>query len=271
MMSMKRSHDPIYRLILELMARFGYVSVEEIIYGLGGQAQRICRRLDLLERAGFIKRFPSLTRPAEFFCLRAQGRRLCQLWGVSDTVADFVPSHYNALLQLHSRLIIKSYLGLRRLFGPDFQGWVSESTLRREGGDRIFDGEFFVDMRLHLQPAGEIMTERWRWGFELELSLKTPGQYEKQFDGLAWQVYDALRREQTIPALVFLCGSPPIFNRLLTHALRLPNEVGQCLFFFALAAEFFDRSADCPVVKVLRGQTTTIPAREMNAVKVALP
>jgi len=277
----------IYGLILELIARFGYVSADEISYALEINWPCARRRLDFLVKANIIKKFPSLTLPSDFFCLTVAGRQLCKKWGDSDEISDFTPGRYKALFQLHSRFIVKSYVAIRRLLGPDFLGWVSEEMLQREGesvvtnrnihGKRIFDGEIFLNTALHttvettpgmIQSRERAIIERWRCGFELELTLKSPGQYSKQFQGLAPQVYDGFRQEQLIQMVLFLYRSPAIFDRLFKYVTHPQNDYGQCIFYFSQTDDFFDHLGDCAVIKVLEGKYRSMPAREINQIKV---
>src|SRR5438105_10477508 len=62
-------HSQVYRGVMELLARFGYASIEEVRYGFHLNLQQAFNRLTYLEKAGLIKRFDSRTRPESFFCL----------------------------------------------------------------------------------------------------------------------------------------------------------------------------------------------------------
>ena len=117
-----------YRGILKLLGQFGYVSIEEVMYGFELPLQEAINRLSYLERAKFIVRFASKVKPESFFCLTPLGRQAVVAYRISDHFYEFHPSKYRLTLQNHDRMIIKAYLALKKVFKADFQGWVSEHS-----------------------------------------------------------------------------------------------------------------------------------------------
>src|SRR5664279_4811456 len=63
----------VYRRILEMVSRFGFISIEEVMYGFDFPAQKAKDRLKYLTRVGLLERFESFTVPRTFFCLSPMG------------------------------------------------------------------------------------------------------------------------------------------------------------------------------------------------------
>ena len=188
----RHKHSGVYREIMGLMSRFGYVSVREVMYGFQLNLGSALHRLSYLEKIKLIQWFPSLTIPVTFYCLTPQGRQAVRRFNISDELTHFIPSQYQPIAQEHHRAIIRVYLALQRLLGPRFLGWTTEQRLKAEGGinkeKRILDGELFLNVRKialqgpretrNMTPLGEPALEKWRCGIEVELSLKSPERYK---------------------------------------------------------------------------------------------
>src|SRR5882672_2891147 len=87
-------NGPVYRGIMKLLARFGYLSIQEVMYGFDLTIQTAINRLFYLKKAGFIQTFKSQTLPPEFYCLTRLGREVVEGNGLSDWIYHFVPSQY---------------------------------------------------------------------------------------------------------------------------------------------------------------------------------
>src|ERR1051325_8721874 len=135
--------------------------------------------------------------------MSADGRQGVRDFGISDAISNFMPSQYAWGTQRHHRMIIKVYFALRQVLGASFSSWASEDLLRSEeewrhqkdgGNVRVLDGVVYIQMKKFLyqqtaaggvEPTGEIERETWKCGIEVELSLKSPDRYEKQFRSLS--------------------------------------------------------------------------------------
>ncbi len=225
----------VYRGILELAARFGYLSIEEVEYLFGCGRVTSMNRLDYLtNRAKLLQKFDSFTRPSNFYCLTHLGRELVRKLALSDEIIHFVPSDYRLFYQNHHRQLIQCYIAVRKVFGSRFIGWVSESQLKKEyTKTRVVDGEFYLRGDPEKFSSGDIV-KCW---VELELSLKSPGRYRKQFSKLAEQVFDPFDKTQNIDRLYFLAGSLAIKERLKGYSSR--HDWGDCSIHFLWANEFF--------------------------------
>src|SRR5258708_4727034 len=115
----RNGNTQVYRGVLELMGRFGYVSLEEVMYGFGLNFREAFDRLNYLEKSGFIRRFESFTVPRWFYCLTALGVQVVRAYVISDEVHVFNPAHYSGFTQRHSRMLVLIYLALRKIFGED--------------------------------------------------------------------------------------------------------------------------------------------------------
>ncbi len=276
----------VYRWILELMSRFGYLSIDEIKYGFGLTPQVAIDRLKYLERAQFIQRFPSLTTPSTFFCLASQGRVVVKSHQLSDETHLFRPSDYRPFYQNHDRYLIRVYLALKKIFGENFQSWASERTLRQDSGvkkeedlfqgRRVFDGEFGLMMHqteFSRILAGQVkelgvIRELWRCGLEVELSLKSPARYRKQFQSLASSVYDPLFKKQIIPLILFLYSTNTIYDRLVKHVQENSSSYGRCLCVFGQVDRFLNELGNAPLIQFLGSEVQEITAKELNHIHV---
>lgn len=106
----------VYRGILEILSRFGFVSIEEVMYGFDLTEQKAKDRLKYLVEVGLLQRFESFTKPRTFFCLSKLGFQMAEAHGVSDEIVSFGPALYNALNQRHDRMLTRIYLALRKYF-----------------------------------------------------------------------------------------------------------------------------------------------------------
>src|SRR5258708_15789519 len=87
-------HGSVYRGLLELMGRFGYVSPEEVVYGFALSEQEARDRLKYLIRRGFVRPFDSLADPRTFYCLTKEGFATLRSYALSDEVHEFDPARY---------------------------------------------------------------------------------------------------------------------------------------------------------------------------------
>ena len=273
----------LYRKIVELLARFGYASIREVMYGWSLNLTSAVDRLRYLEKAGLIGRFPSHTVPASFFCLTPVGRQMARHFGISEEVAGFVPSKYQ--LVSHHLFIIKVHLGLRKLLGDRLLGWTSERTLKAEqeaqaavgNGKRVLDGELFLNVnktryKAHeggkMTPLGEPTLEKWRCGIEVELSLKSPERYKKQFKDLASRVYDGLLKEQHYRMVVFFYTTPTLRDCLARHLKSGRYTLGDCVFYLVQIDEFLERLGEASVERIIDSTGIQVSALDMGEIKV---
>jgi hypothetical protein len=279
-------HGEIYRGVLELLARFGYVSIRELMYGWGLEVIPAADRLKYLRRTGLITRFPSLTVPTSFYCLTPKGRSAVQQFGISDELSFFTPGRYQLVYQEHHRSIIRVFLALRRVFGSRFLGWASERTLRAEEGarqemsggqKRVLDGEFFADIEKArfkvgvdggLEPSGEAVREQWRCGLEVEISLKSPERYRKQFKELAHRVYDSLSGHQHYAMVMFFYNTRTLHDRLARHFKSGHYNFGSCIFYLAQIEEFLADPEHAVIEKFVGTESKTIVSSQMTQVRV---
>ena len=87
-------YGSVYRGILELMGRFGYVSMDEVVYGYELSEQEARDRLKYLVRQGLIEPFSSLASPQYFYCLTNEGMFALRSYGISDEIHGFNPDSY---------------------------------------------------------------------------------------------------------------------------------------------------------------------------------
>jgi len=277
-------HSEVYREVLELLGRFGYASIDEVRYGLDLDQTKAWNRLWYLEHIGLIEQFKSHSVPASFYCLTPKGRQAARHFKVSDEVSAFTPCAYQPVSQQHHRSIIKVHLGLRKLLGDRFLGWTTERTLKAEqearmalgNGKRILDGELFLNVkktrykaigRGEMTPTGEFSFEKWRCGIEVELSLKSPERYRKQFKDLAGRVYDSLSKEQYYPMLIFFYTTPTLRDCLASHLKSGRYAFGDCVFYLAQIDEFLERLSEAPAEKFVGSQTKILTTSEISEVK----
>src|SRR5438067_436584 len=100
---------------MEILARFGYASIEEFRYGFNLPLQSAVHRLWYLEKAALIKRFDSRTRPGSFYYLSSEGREAVKAFQISDELVSFYPSDYKLANNDHHRSIIKVFLALKEM------------------------------------------------------------------------------------------------------------------------------------------------------------
>ena len=255
----------VYKGILELVARFGYLSVQEVEYLIGCSRVTAMNRLDYLAgRAKLLQKFDSLTRPANFYSLTYHGREMVQHLGLSDELSCFVPSDYRLVWQNHQRLLIRSFIAFQKTFGSQFAGWVSESQLKKEYTQtRVVDGEFYLigNPTQGVIPDPTVIPIQLKCWVELELSLKSPLRYRQQFSKLADQVYDSFSNIQMIHHLFFVSGSQAIQERLKGYVSR--NEWGECGIHFLRAHEFFSNLGETQVESIKGGSTNKILMKEI--------
>jgi hypothetical protein len=272
-------HSYIYRGIMELLARFGYVSIREVEYGFRLSLTKAVDRLHYLETQGFIQRFPSHTIPPSFFCLTSSGRQAVQGFNISEELISFYPRQYRLASQQHQRAIINSYLALKNALGSSFIGWISESNLKGEVARRILDGELHLKVRKTLytaSPQGDYVPaldkdpdiEDWCCGVEVEISLKSPARYKKQFKGLAHQYYNWSGKEKHYPMYLFIYGTQTIHDRLLKELNN--HEFDKCFFLFVQIDELIAKQGDAILERWIGKSHITLPASDMTKVNVVV-
>jgi len=269
----------VYRGILELLSRFGYLSIQEVMYGFQLRTQEAINRLFYLEKSGFIGRFPSLASPDFFFCLTPLGRQAVTTYGICDYVQPFYPSRYTPSNQNHHRALVRIYSAMKRLLGADLCDWRTEARLKQEAGEnngirRILDGEFTVAVRKqkYADVDGSLKfveetSEKWKCGLELELTLKSAGRYEKQFLMLSRKLYDPFHREG-LPLILFLAAGGDIYERLTTLAAEKSKIRPYCVFLLGWADRFLDSLGNAPLMKFVSGARKEILAKDLNRIRV---
>jgi len=283
-------NGPVYRGIMELLARFGYLSIQEVKYGFDLTIQTAINRLFYLKRSGYIQTFKSQTLPPEFYCLTRQGREVVQAFTVSNWINHFVPSQYNVIFQEHTRSVIKTNLALRKILGADYKDWVGEDLLKQNVAyeasqyywkkkNRVLDGELYLQIHKtrykrteagDLEATGEVSRETWKCGIEVELSSKSLKRYRQQFEVLRRQVYEPFAEEQLYPMMIFLCGSQTIRDNLLKAYQDFSKEFGNCIFYFGLVDEVLQKLKEAPLLKVISGESQVVKAGELNHVSVRI-
>ena len=237
----------VYAGILELMARFGYVSLDEVMYGFGLSVQYARNRLSYLVRQELVSSFSSHVNPQRFYCLTRDGRNAIQSRVILDEINEFDPDRYRPFTQNHDRTLVRIFCALRRMLGSDWESWISEKNLRKQEGltscgearneKRVLDG--FFQMKVHKKKLSQnalgdfvyqgTEIESWGCGLELELTMKSASRYRNQFDWLAECVVDRVHHEQKIPLMLFLCGSPAIFEALIKYQQERQEKFGHCV------------------------------------------
>lgn len=279
-------YGSVYRGILELMGRFGYLSPEEVMYGFSLSEQEARDRLKYLIRQEFVKSFESLVDPRTFYCLTKEGLSKLRSDALSDEVQEFDPASYRPFFQKHDRTLIKVFCALQKTLGPDFLGWLSERTLRQGESlrfvlqahkeTRVLDGLFQMMMyKEKFSPNSEgqlifqgIDEEPWWCGFELELSLKSKARYRKQFKVLAECIYDRIQEKQKIPLMFFLCGTAAICDALMKYYQEQAETFGRCVFIFGVADRFLEERENAVLRRVVGAKELEIVGSELNRVKM---
>src|SRR5205085_1958112 len=146
------------------------------------------------------------------------------------------------------RTLVKIYCALKKMLRSDFEGWLSEKSLRQGESlklimeahreRRVLDGLF--KMKVHKKKfahdsQGDLVfqssyVESWWCGLELELSLKSSARYINQFKALSEIVYDRINDKQKIPLMLYLCGSSSIQETLIKYQQARSENFGRCIF-----------------------------------------
>lgn len=258
----------LYRSILEMVSRFGFVSVEEVTYGFDLPLQKAKDRLKYLVKVGLLKRFESFTNPKTFFSLTSVGAQMVAAHAVSDEIVRFHPWQYNVLNQRHDRMLIRIYSSLEGIFHDNFKEWIGERTLRgnEDTSSRVLDGLF--QLQIHKEFQGSNQTELWWCGLELELTLKSAARYRKQFRSLSNMVYDPFEKKQKIPLMLFLYGTESIGQSLRKYWMEQRDHYGRCLFIFGQVDRFLQEKGGAPLLRCSGLESREITAQEMNRIKV---
>jgi len=276
----------VYRGILELMGRFGYVSMEEVIYGFDLSEQEARDRLKYLIRQGFIKSFQSFAHPLYFYYLKSSGMTAVRSLGISDEINEFDPKRYKPFYQNHDRTVVRIFCALKKMVGPDFQGWLSERTLRKGESlkfimeayreRRVLDGLFRIGVhkkKYAPDPQGELVfqgsvIEPWWCGLELELSIKSKARYQKQFKALSECIYDRINEKQIIPLMFFLCASTTIQDTLIKYQQERTENYGRCVFVFGEVKSFLRDGENAVFVRYIGNRHDEIIGRDFNSIKM---
>jgi hypothetical protein len=278
-----------YRGILEIMARFGFASAAEAVYGFDLTRKQANKRFAYLESAGLIRRFPSFVLPENFFSLTALGAQFVRANQISDEVIPFDPLRYKVSTQHHTRTVARTYLALKKIFGPDLEGWISERSLLSDAWSqaadkrtppRVLDGMF----NIKIQGAGGLArtgrtgvplngsgAESWWSGLELELTLKSTPRYRKQFRDLSYEVYDEFADKQTIPLMLYLSGATSIQKKLIEIWESEARTFGRCRFVFGQVDDFLRDLGSASLVQCVGRTKTAIYARELSQGQVMQP
>ena len=269
----------VYKGILEVMSKFGYFSSDDVMAGFGLRRKEALERIRYLVEEGLIKGFPSLSTPKNFYCLTGTGVNFIRMHRISDEIYEFHPSKYSLVYQHHNRTIAHVYLALKKIFGSTFQGWVGERVLRRTESHRAFahsakqrrvlDGLFQIQIQKEKYTSSSVgqndsksvTTESWWCGLEVELTVKSASRYQRQFKDLTSKVYDSLAKKQTIPLVLFLCGTEGIMKQLIHHRGKLADSYGRCFFVFGLVDQFIRELGSSQLSRFLGRESRTIPGR----------
>ena len=136
----------VYRGILELAAKFGYLSIEEVEYQFDCSKKTALNRMDyLVRRAGLLHKFDSKVRPSYFYSLTFFGRQMLAMAGYDEAISPFVPSDYRPGNQIAYRQQIRCFIAFRKAFGSRLIAWTSQPQLKKEHPrGRDMDEEFFL-------------------------------------------------------------------------------------------------------------------------------
>jgi hypothetical protein len=277
----EQKHGGIYRGIMEIIARFGYISIREVMYLFDLPIQKAIDRLAYLYRSELVRKFESGTVPTHFYCLTQQGKLAIEWFHLCDEMRDFQPARdYNLIYQHHDRTLVRCYIALRKIFRNDLLGWVSETQLKKEYtgvGKRVMDGEFYLQVykqQVKKEGAGgdyvnvgEAVGEKWKCGFELELTIKSQERYRKQFKALEDQIQKTDGAEN-IKSLLFFYGSSAISDRLREQVLKY--HFGRCVFYFVSLDDFFVNLGESKVDRVIQDSKKEVLAKEINQLKVLI-
>ncbi len=278
-------YGSVYRGILELMGRFGYVSMDEVVYGYELSEQEARDRLKYLVRQGLIEPFSSLASPQYFYCLTNEGMFALRSYGISDEIHGFNPDSYRPYHQKHDRTLVRIFCTLKKALGSDFQGWLSERSIRKGESQklileayrekRVLDGLF--QMRVHKKKftqdsQGELVfqssaVESWWCGLELELSIKSKVRYRKQFKALSECVYDRVNETQKIPLMLFFCGSSTIQDMLIKYQQEQGESFGKCIFIFCQVDRFLKEHEKAVMVQCMGAKRREIVWEEINHIR----
>lgn len=272
--------------ILELVARFGYVSLEEVMYGFGLSEKESRNHLYYLVQLGLIQAFPSHTEPRNFYCLDKAGFSVVRSKDIVMDIDYFNKKTYRPLTQNHDRMLIRIHSALRKLLGSDLDSWITEKSIRKEESlipifkahkkSRVLDGLFRIQMhkaRFTQDGTGKLdfhdnTTGPWWTGLELELSMKSKDRYRMQFDVLSECVYDRVEKIQRIPQMLFLCGNPGLEKALLGFYQERPERYGRCVFVFGQVEAFLKNPKEAPLSRVLGRDRREILGKELNQMKL---
>jgi hypothetical protein len=142
------------------------------------------------------------------------------------------------------------------------------------------DGELFLDVEKTrykedgaggLEKTGEPPSRaQWRCGVEVELSLKSPERYFKQFWDLASRVYNSVDDRQHYHMILFFYSTTTIHDRLAGHLRSNRYEFGKCAFGLVRLDEFLEKKGDAMAERFIGTDSIQIPMSEMSRIKVIL-
>lgn len=282
----RQEYVSVYRDLMELMGRFGYVSKEEAMYGFDLSEQDARNRLNYLVRQNLVRRFRSLAEPKFFYCLTKEGLATLRHHAPSDEAHPFDPESYRPFYQSHDRTLTKIYCAMKKLFGSDFLAWLSEKTIRQGESlklvleahkeRRILDGLFHINVKKEKfapDAKGELVLKEtvskpWWCGLELEMSLKSKERYRKQFKALAECVYDRVNEIQRIPLMLFLAGTTTICQALMKYQQEQAASFGRCVFVFGAVDQFLAQRENAILTRFIGNKFLEITGGEINHVKM---
>jgi len=272
--------------ILELIAQFGYVSFEEVMYGFGLSEKESRNHLYYMVQLGLIQTFPSHAQPRYFYCMDKAGFSEVRSKDIAMEVDYFNKKTYRPFSQNHDRMLVRIHCAFKKLFGPDLESWVSEKKIRRDvcfksiltahKELRVLDGLFLAQMhkkRFTRNSEGQLQfydntTGPWWTGLELELTMKSKARYKKQFSVLSEFLYDRIEKNQWISQMLFLCGDASIEEALIRHQQEYVERYGQCVFVFGQAETFLKDPKGVPLLRILREDQREIRGEDLNRIKL---
>jgi len=107
--------------ILKLIAWFGYVSFEEVVYGFRLSEKESRNLLYYMVQVGLIQTFPSYTQPKYFYCMDQAGFSEVRSKDIVTDVDYFNKKTYRPFSQNHDRMLVRIYCALRKGFGSDLE------------------------------------------------------------------------------------------------------------------------------------------------------
>ena len=102
----------------------------------------------------------------------------------------------------------------------------------------------------------------------MELSLKSPTRYIKQFRELSRQIYTGYSHEQHYPMLIFFYSTQTIRDKLAHQLKERNHDFGNCIFFLAQIDQFTSNPETAPVERWVGTICRKTIAQEMKRAQV---